>query len=204
MLSSSLTTLIETIQQVIPLNEKDTALIQTLFQPLPLAKGDYFVQQGQVCQHVGFMQTGLLRYFVNQEGDEKIYSFGLENDFVCDYQSFLSQRPCLRAIQAIEDSALVVISSANLQRLFAELTHGERFGRVVIEQIFIKTIGQLISLYTDPPEVRYQAFLTEYPTLTARTTQYHIASYVGVKPPSLSRIRARWAGKDYHRLSSPE
>jgi CRP-like cAMP-binding protein len=91
-----------------------------------------------------------------------------------------------------------------LQRLFTELTYGERFGRVVIEQIFVKTIGQLVSLYTDSPEVRYQAFLDEYPTLSARITQYHIASYVGVKPQSLSRIRARWAGKDYTRLSSPE
>lgn len=204
MLSSPLTALVETIRQIIPLHEKDTTLIHTLFRPLLLAKGDYFVQPGQVCPCVGFIQTGLMRYFVNQDGDEKIYSFGLENDFVCDYESFLSQRPCLRAIQAIEDSSIVVISFASLQRLFAELTHGERFGRVVIEQIFVKTIGQLVSLYTDSPEVRYQAFLDEYPTLSARITQYHIASYVGVKPQSLSRIRARWAGKDYNHLSSPE
>lgn len=203
-MSYQLTALIEKIRLIVPLSEMDITLIHSLFQPWFLAKGDYFIQQGQVCQHVGFIQTGLLRYFVNQDGDEKIYSFGLENDFACDYESFLSQRPCLRAIQAIEDSSLVVISSANLQRLFAELTYGERFGRVVIEQIFVKTIGQLISLYTDSPEVRYQAFLDEYPTLSARTTQYHIASYVGVKPQSLSRIRARWAGKDYSRLSSPE
>ena len=123
-----------------------------------------------------------MRYFVNQNGDEKIYSFGLENDFVCDYESFLSQRPCRRAVQAIEDSTLVVISSVNLQRLFAELTYGKRFGQVVIEQIFVKTIGQLVSLYTDSPQVRYQAFLDEYPTLSARITQYHIASYVGLNP----------------------
>ncbi|MBO0931998.1 Crp/Fnr family transcriptional regulator [Fibrella aquatilis] len=204
MLNSPQSALIETIQQIIPLNEKEAALIQTLFQPWLLAKGDYFVQPGLVCQHVGFIQTGLLRYFVNQDGDEKTYSFGAENEFVCDYESFLPQRPCRRAIQAIEDSALVFISFANLQRLFAELMYGERFGRVVIEQIFVKTMGQLISLYTDPPQVRYQTFLNEYPSLSARMTQYHIASYVGVKPQSLSRIRARWAGKEYTRLSSPE
>ena len=204
MLSSPLTALVETIRQIIPLHEKDTTLIHALFHPLVLAKGDYFVQPGQVCPYVGFIQTGLVRYFVNQDGDEKIYSFGLENDFVCDYESFLSRGPCRRAVQAIEDSSLVVVSFASLQRLFAELTYGERFGRVVIEQIFVKTIGQLVSLYTDAPEVRYQAFLDEYPTLSARITQYHIASYVGVKPQSLSRIRARWAGKDYSHPSSPE
>ncbi|MFD2937373.1 Crp/Fnr family transcriptional regulator [Spirosoma flavum] len=203
-MSYPLTALIEEIRRVVPLSELDITLLGTLFKPWLLKKGDYFVQQGQICQHVGFIQTGLVRYFVNQDGNEKIYSFGLESDFVCDYESFLSQEPCRRTIQAIEDSSLVVISSASLQRLFAELTYGERFGRVVIEQIFVKTIGQLVSLYTDSPEVRYQAFLDEYPTLSARITQYHIASYVGVKPQSLSRIRARWAGKDYTRLSSPE
>jgi CRP-like cAMP-binding protein len=203
-MSNPMTSLLDKISLVVPLSEMDISLIGTLFQPLLLKKGDYFVQQGQVCQHVGFIQTGLLRYFVNRDGDEKIYSFGLENDFACDYESFLSQQPCRRTVQAIEDSSLVVISSANLQRLFAGLTHGERFGRVVIEQIFVQTIGQLVSLYTDSPEVRYQAFLDEYPMLATRVTQYHIASYVGVKPQSLSRIRARWAGKDYNRVSSPE
>ena len=203
-MSYPLTALIETIRLVIPLSEMDIRLIGTLFQPWLLKKGDYFVQQGQVCQHVGFIQAGLVRYFVNQDGDEKNYSFGLESNFVCDYESFLSQQPCRRSVQALEDSSLVVISSASLQRLFTELTYGERFGRVVIEQIFVKTIGQLVSLYTDSPQARYQAFLDEYPTLSARIAQYHIASYVGVKPQSLSRIRARYAGKDYSRLSSPE
>nr|WP_295922250.1 Crp/Fnr family transcriptional regulator [uncultured Dyadobacter sp.] len=203
-MDNPITKLIEKIRLIVPLSDADIELILSLFQPWHLRKGDYFVQEGQVCHQVGFIQTGLVRYFVNQDGDEKIYSFGLENDFVCDYESFLSHQPCRRAVQAIEDSTLYIISSANLQRLFAELTFGERFGRIVIEQIFVQTIGQLVSLYTDSPEARYKAFLDEYPSLPTRVTQYHIASYVGVKPQSLSRIRARWAGKDYSRISSPE
>lgn len=202
-MSDPLTVLIETIRHIVPLNEVDKSQISTLFQPYLIKKGDYFVQQGQVCQHLGFIHSGLVRYFVNQDGDEKIYDFGSENDFICDYESFLPQQPCRRAIQAIEDSSLLIISSSNLQQLFAQLTYGERFGRVALEQIFVKTIGQLVSLYTDAPELRYQVFLETYPTLSTRITQYHIASYVGVKPQSLSRIRARWAGKDYRRLSSP-
>ncbi|MCF0054110.1 Crp/Fnr family transcriptional regulator [Dyadobacter sp. LJ53] len=199
-----LTTLIEKIRLIVPLSDADITLIDGLFQPLHLKKGANFVEQGQVCHQVGFIQAGLVRYFVNQDGDEKIYSFGLESDFVCDYESFLSKQPCRRAIQAIEDSSLFVISSVGLQLLFDKLTYGERFGRIVIEQIFVQTMGQLVSLYTDSPEARYQSFSDHYPSLATRITQYHIASYVGVKPQSLSRIRARWAGKDYTRISSPE
>ncbi len=70
----------------------------------------------------------------------------------------------------------------NLQRLFTELTFSERFGRLVIEQILVKTMGQIVSLYTDSPDLRYQSFLEEYPTLSTHISQYHIASYVGLKP----------------------
>ncbi len=189
--------LLDVVRRIIPLTEADVDLIKQLFQPLHLAKGSYFVQQGQVCRQVGFINQGLLRYFITTGGEEKIYGFGKESDFTCDYESFLPQRPCHRNIQAIEDTSLLVISHANLERLFTGLIQGERFGRLVIEQLFVTTIGQITSLYTDSPEKRYQAFLEQYPDLQTRIPQYYIASYVGVKPQSLSRIRARWAGKSY-------
>ena len=194
---SDLTQLLFTIRQVIPLNDAEAGVIGQVFQPLHLSKGDYFVQQGQVCRQVGFINQGLLRYYINRDGEEKIYDFGKENDFTCDYQSFLPQQPCQRNIQAVEDTDLLVVSHADLQRIFTELTHGERFGRLMAEQLFVTTIGQVTSLYTDSAEERYQAFLRQYPTLQTRLPQYFIASYVGVKPQSLSRIRARWAGKLY-------
>jgi hypothetical protein len=84
-----------------------------------------------------------------------------------------------------------MISYRNLQQLYQELEHGERFGRLAIEQVFIQAIQQIISMYNDPPEKRYRQFLALYPDIGQRIPQYYIASYIGVKPPSLSRIRKR-------------
>lgn len=191
------TQLLSVIRRIVPVNDAEAEVIGTLFHPVRLSKGEYFIEAGQVCRSVGFINQGLVRYYINRDGEEKIYDFGKEDDFTCDYESFLPQQPCKRTIQAIEDTDLLVVSSPDLQRIFTELTHGERFGRLVAEQLFVATIGQVTSLYTDSPAERYQAFLRQYPTLQTRLPQYFVASYVGVKPQSLSRIRARWAGKSY-------
>src|SRR5258708_7661683 len=97
-------------------------------------------------------------------------------------------------IQALEETTLYLISYDNLQRLYADVKEGERFGRLAIEQVFLASIEQIRSLYADPPAARYQQFLATYPDLVQRIPQYYIASYVGVKPQSLSRIRKRLAG----------
>jgi len=120
--------------------------------------------------------------------------FSRENEFVCNYPSFLPQIPSDKNIQATEETTLYIISYENLQRFYRELKEGEKFGRLAIEQVFLSAIQQLDSLYTDPPVQRYQRFLSVYPDLVQRIPQYFIASYVGIKPQSLSRIRKRMTG----------
>ena len=114
-----------------------------------------------------------------------------ENNFVCNYESFLPQTPSTKIIQALEDCEMLLISFADLQIFYKSIAEGERFGRLVIGQIFIQLLRDLSSFYTDTPEFRYEKFVTEHPNLQQRISQYHIASYVGVKPQSLSRIRKR-------------
>lgn len=183
--------LIDTIQYFVPLDEAEKALIKELFKVRTFARGEYFLKEGQICQHVGFIQKGLLRYYINKEGEDLIYGFGKEGNFVCNYESFLDRSISSKNIQLIEDSCLLTISHLDLQRFYSELKGGERFGRLIAEQIFVESVKQISSLYTDPPEMRYRKFLDTYPDLQQRLPQYHISSYVGVKPQSLSRIRKR-------------
>jgi hypothetical protein len=109
--------------------------------------------------------------------------------------SFLPQVPSYVNIQALEDTTIFVISFNDIQQFYKEVEHGERFGRLGIEQVFVNVINQIKSLYTDPPEIRYSQFLSSFPDIGQRIPQYYIASYVGIKPQSLSRIRKRIAGK---------
>jgi CRP-like cAMP-binding protein len=183
--------LIATIEYFVPLADTEKELIRQLFKVKTFARGDYFLKEGQICQHVGFIQTGLLRYYINKEGEDLIYGFGKEGNFVCNYESFLDRSISSKNIQLIEDSCLLTISHHDLQQFYSDIKGGERFGRLIAEQIFVESVKQISSLYTDPPEQRYRKFLDSYPDLQQRLPQYHISSYVGVKPQSLSRIRKR-------------
>lgn len=132
-----------------------------------------------------------MRYFINHNGEDKTYAFAQENHFVCNNESFIPQTPSTKNIQALEDCEMLQISHLDLQTFYKSIRQGERFGRLVIEQVFIETLKDLSSFYTDTPEYRYGKFIKQHTDLQQRVSQYHIASYVGVKPQSLSRIRKR-------------
>jgi CRP-like cAMP-binding protein len=183
--------LLKSIQNLITLNQAEMNTVTTLFKERIYKKGDFFLGEGRICKHVGFVASGLMRYYINHDGEEKIYDFSQENEFVCNYESFLPQTPSSKNIQALEDSIVFVISHADLQVFYATVRGGERFGRIAIEAVFVKLLQDISSLYTDPPELRYERFLQKHADLQQRISQYHIASFVGVKPQSLSRIRKR-------------
>jgi len=86
---------------------------------------------------------------------------------------------------------LQIITFEDLQRLYSEVREGDRLGRLVIEYVFLTSMEQLKSFYTDSPATRYEQFVSSDPDLAQRIPQYYIASYVGIKPQSLSRIRKR-------------
>lgn len=187
--------LLKTIQHYIPLSAEDKAIITTLFRQHKLRKGEHLLEAGQVCKHVFFVEQGLVRYYVRIDGEEKTSYFNKEGEFVCDYASFLPQQPSLTNIQALEDSTIYTISHANMDVFYANVEHGERFGRLAVGEVYVTAIHQIHSLYNDPPELRYQTFLAKFPDVGQRIPQYYIASYVGIKPQSLSRIRKRMAQK---------
>jgi CRP-like cAMP-binding protein len=183
--------LYQTIRTYISLRASEEQVVSNLFQKRSLEQGEHLLISGNTCRYVSFIESGLVRYYSMDSDDEKTYYFSSEGEFVCDYESFLPQVPSSKNIQALENSQLYQISHHNLQELYLRLTHGERLGRLAIEQVFVNVIQQVTSLYNDSPEVRYQQFIRSYPKIAQRVPQYYIASYVGVRPQSLSRIRKR-------------
>lgn len=189
--------LLNAVRQVVPITTEDERLIETLFEPHPIAPGDYFLRAGEVCHYVGFVTKGLLRYYVLDDGEEHTYDFSPERTFASNYESFLTRTPSVRYIQALEATTLLRIRYEDLQKLYATMTHGHEFGRLVAEQLFVSTLQKLTAFYRDTADERYAQFERLFPGLSARVPQYVIASYVGIKPQSLSRIRAGRAGKRY-------
>ena len=183
--------LIENIKTYVPLSAADEKIIESLFHKKVIKKDEHLLKEGQVCRHVTFIERGLVRYYQSNNGEEQTNYFNKEGEWVCDYPSFLPKEPTGVNIQALENTIAWMISFDGLQKFYQEVKHGERFGRLGIEQVFINVVRQVTSLYTDKPQVRYQRFMQAYFDIAQRIPQYYIASYVGVKPQSLSRIRKR-------------
>lgn len=184
--------LIEKIRGYIEFNQDEEILMSSLFKTKPVAKGEHFLLAGDVCRQVGFIENGVFRFYLNTEERDATYYFAAENDFICDYPSFLPQRPSDINIQALEEAEIRFISFDDLQRFYQKIRFGERFGRLIAEEIFVDSIQQLASFYQDKPPVRYRNFVNRFPGLVQRLPQYYIASYVGIQPQSLSRIRQRF------------
>jgi CRP-like cAMP-binding protein len=179
------------IRRFIALNPAEEDLIRQWFVPEALPKGGFFLQPGEVSRKIGFVLHGVFHYFQSADGQEPTYYFGREQEFIGDYESFLAAQPTRHGIQALEPARLLTISHDNLQRFYREVREGERFGRLIAEALFVDVLRQLTSFYEESPEQRYARFVRSYPDLQQRIPQYYIASYVGVKPQSLSRIRGR-------------
>ena len=153
------------------------------------------MRAGEVSREIAFVETGIFRHFLERDGDELIYAFAAENDFVSDYESFLSATETDKNIQAVEAVNALVINRQDLEIFYREVEHGERFGRLALEQIFVGNLRQIVSLYQKTPAERYRDFVAEYQGILGRVPQYHVASFIGVKPESLSRIRRRAAAE---------
>jgi len=187
--------LIQTIKDHISISAEEVVIIENLFHRKFFKKGEHLLSAGEVCRYITFIESGLVRYYFNNDGTEQTHYFNKEGEFVCDYPSFLPKRPSNTNIQALEDTFVYQISAEGIQQFYREVVNGEKFGRLGLEYVFVNVINQIVSLYTDTPDNRYLKFLSDYPDLVQRIPQYYIAAYVGVKAPSLSRIRKRLAAR---------
>lgn len=189
--------LIQAFKKYVDLNGDDVDLIKKLFEIKELRKNEYFFQPGIVCDKFAFVKKGLLRHFVYFDGEEKTIYFSSENDFVCDYESFVNKTGSKKAIIALENTTIAFISYYNIQIFYSKVSSGERFGRLYLEETFTNVINHIISSHTDSAEQKYLNFLSSYKHLQHRIPQYYIASFVGVTPQSLSRIRRNLVKKRF-------
>jgi CRP-like cAMP-binding protein len=184
--------LLELINQITVLEKKEIKLFKSSFKPLLLNKGEFFLKAGEINNHIGFLHKGLVRYFVYKDEEESTFEFTKEGEFIADYQSFNNKTQSVQNIQAIEDCEILIIKYENVQTIFNSTKKGNLIGRRIIEHRFDIMVNQLLAIYMQNHEDRYQSFIKHYSDLLQRIPQYLIASYVGVKPESLSRIRRRF------------
>jgi CRP-like cAMP-binding protein len=182
-------------KQLIPsLQEADWECLQQKLAVQKLKKGELLTRSGEICRQVSFINKGLLRMFYVVDGKEICTGFAPENEYLAQYDSFLMQQPSAGNIDALEDCELINLSYTDMQALYKTYPVFETFGRKIAEMLFIMISSQTNRLLTLDPEERYQSIIQYQPFVIQRVPQYMIASFIGITPEHLSRIRKKSAG----------
>jgi CRP-like cAMP-binding protein len=168
----------------------------SFFIPKSIRKKQFLLQEREVCKHLAFVVRGCLRsYTVDREGEEHIVQFAMEDWWISDLQSFLSEKPSSYTIDALEDSEILLLERENRDKLLETLPKLERFFRILLESNYIASHQRIEESLSDSAEERYLKFTKTYPQLIQRIPQGHVASYLGITPQSLSRIRKELSEK---------
>lgn len=188
--------LLNNIAEKIRLAPEEEAQLKTWFTPKKLRKKQYLLQEGETCKYLAFAEKGLLRlYSVDDKGLEHMIQFALEGWWIVDIYSFLTGEASAYNIDALEDAELLMISRDNFEEMMLTLPKMERYFRILFQNNIIAKERRLASAITYGAEERYSQFAQSHPHIVQRIPQNLIASYLGITPETLSRIRKNLAQK---------
>lgn len=178
--------------QRVPLTKEDEELIKNYLTVKKLRKKQYLLQEGDVCKFVAFVENGAMRlYRVNEDGSEHIVLFAMDGFFITDLYSFLTNEVSSYNIDAIEDSELVIITKSASDELQKLSSKYQQFVIQATSEAYIQLERRITSIISLSLEERYKEFTTNYPDIIHRIPQHMIASYMGLTPETLSRVRKR-------------
>lgn len=166
------------------------AAIYKVMVPKTLERKTLFIEEGKYCNYVHFIiQGACYAYDVDERGDKHAFQFSIEDYWIGDLYSYFSGRKGIYNAETIEDTDVFAISKKNFEQLCLDHPIFDRFFRILIQNAFVALQYRHIKTQSEDAEQRYLEFTKKYPQFVQRIPQYLIASYLGMKPQSLSRIR---------------
>lgn len=178
------------MKRFVPLTEEDENQLMAIAKFHHVKKRQFLVQPGFVCTHQIFVLKGALRsYFVTQNGDEHTIQFAIEDWFISDFNSYISQTPASLFVEALEESEVLLIPYNEVEALCLNNPKFERFFRMSAQRAFAFSQRRILSNLDKTAEERFVEFNSLYPQIVSRVPQYTLASYLGITPEFLSKIR---------------
>ncbi|MDQ5929336.1 MAG: hypothetical protein QG594_1115 [Bacteroidota bacterium] len=154
-----------------------------------LKKKEFLIQEGAVCEFIGVVVSGKLRSYVQNNDKEFNNDFFLQNSLVTAYTSYLTQNPTNCNIEALSHTEIVYITNEQFNALIEEDVHFLKLAKYISDVFFIKKCKRETSFLKNSATERFELLCKTYPRIEQEISQYHIASYLGIKPESLSRIK---------------
>ncbi len=183
------------ISRFLTLTDEEAIAFEECIPIKTYKKGEILLKEGQVSRDSYFVIKGCVRKYYIIEGDERTTEFYVEDESVASLQSYMNKTPANHYFECIEDCMLAVLNYNKEQELFKRVPKYETLCRMSMESAFGDQQEAISKFITSNPETRYKDLLEKRPDLLQRVPQYHLASYLGIKPESLSRIRKRLTSK---------
>lgn len=184
--------LINQIKRHVSLTTEDEELLTSKLSYRNCLKGQYLVQQGEICHYEFFIVSGTTRtFYLDENGQEHIVMFAIEEWWTSDMASFTKQIPADYHIQCLENTKIIQFSPALKEELFTAIPQLERFFRKILERALVSSQNRIVRNFSMNARERYLYFSKHYPTIEQRIPQYMIASYLGITKEFLSKTKSQ-------------
>lgn len=180
----------QAIRQMIAIEAQELADFFRFSFVKTFKKQEIISRPNTIPNEIFFINKGLIRVLItDQEGNEHSLHFALENQFIADYSHFIQKKPALYALQALEETEVVVLPRVGIEWGYANLKEGQKLGRLIAEFYFIYQDDRIKNNYYRSPKERYDHITDVFPNIHNRVPQHMIASYLGITPVHLSRLK---------------
>lgn len=184
--------ILQNIARHITLTEEEKNFFTSLLYSKSIKRKTLHFKEGDVCKDTTFVVSGCMRgYMIDKNGFEHVLSFAPSNWWIADMHSFISQQPGHITIEALADTEVLMLSKTDQEILYQQVPKFERFFRIIVEKSLVSNQQRLIDNFSLTAEERYHNFCKRYPGLIESVPQKQIASYIGITPEFLSKLRSR-------------
>ncbi|MEY5049941.1 MAG: hypothetical protein RLZZ175_3300 [Bacteroidota bacterium] len=181
---------IKYFEKYLPLEDKEKVALKNCITERKIKRKQYILQEGDICKYFSYVVEGCFKtYCVDNFGKEHNLLFTAENDWITDIDSLHKERPSKLFIEAVEPSVILQISKGDLWYLYTNYPKFDRNFRVIIEDKYIELQNRIFQIFSSNANERYESFLENYPNLVNRLPNTQIASFLGITPEFLSKIR---------------
>jgi CRP-like cAMP-binding protein len=186
------------VHEKVTLSPEEEDICKTFLIPKKVRKKQYFLQEGDVCKYSAFVEKGVLRsYTIDEKGHEHIVQFAIEGWWISDMYSFITGEPSVYNIDVIEDAELLLLTYLSQEELLLKVPKFERYIRLLIQGGYIALQRRLVLSLSQSAEEKYIKLTVNYPHIIQRVPQHMIASYLGITPETLSRIRKQISERNH-------
>ncbi|MGK7369103.1 MAG: Crp/Fnr family transcriptional regulator [Candidatus Halalkalibacterium sp. M3_1C_030] len=185
----------KSILEHVSLSDEELEMCKSNFRPKRMLKRQFLLQEGDVCRELAFVEKGALcSYSVDSKGNQHVIRFAFEGWWIADLQSFFTKNPSTFNIEVLEDSELLMLDRQNHEKLLEEIPGYERYHRIIVQNAYVALQQRVENALGLTAEEKYGRLINHNPEFMNRVPLNLVASYLGMSPETLSRVRSNFSG----------